>query len=179
MPTDYRALYNQYAQGMQQPGTVARQGSQASQPGAFNFLQGWTASPHAGYLPPNQNSYGSPITGNQIGPYAPQQGSGMGAGAGSGGGMGTGGGMNSTPGMGGYEQQYQGGNIGVPRLPHGPERNQAYQNTLQQWFAQQLQRAQQGIAPPPNLQAPQDTSGKPFLLDQINPGANVNNPWGG
>ena len=67
MATDYRALHNQYAQGMAQPGTVQPN----SQPG-FNFLQGWGASPTAGYLPPQQArqqpiQYGTPTTGGWIG----------------------------------------------------------------------------------------------------------------
>ena len=67
MATDYRALHNQYAQGMAQPGTVQPN----SQPG-FNFLQGWSASPTAGFLPPKQPTqapiqYGTPTQGGWIG----------------------------------------------------------------------------------------------------------------
>lgn len=67
MATDYRALHNQYAQGMAQQGTVQPN----SQPG-FNFLQGWSASPTAGFLPPKGPTqqpiqYGTPTTGGWIG----------------------------------------------------------------------------------------------------------------
>ena len=67
MATDYRALHNQYAQGMAQPGTVQPN----AQPG-FNFLQGWSASPTAGFLPPKAPTqapieYGDPTQGGWIG----------------------------------------------------------------------------------------------------------------
>ena len=66
MANDYRALHNQYAQGMSQQGTV----SPNSAPG-FNFLQGWSASPSAGYMPPKGPTqqpiqYGTPTTGGWI-----------------------------------------------------------------------------------------------------------------
>jgi hypothetical protein len=67
MPNDYRALHNQYAQGMSQQGTVQPN----SAPG-FNFLQGWGASPSAGYMPPKGPTqqpiqYGDPTQGGWIG----------------------------------------------------------------------------------------------------------------
>lgn len=67
MPNDYRALHNQYSQGMAQPGTVQPN----SQPG-FNFLQGWGASPSAGYMPPKGPTqapiqYGDPTQGGWTG----------------------------------------------------------------------------------------------------------------
>lgn len=67
MPNDYRALHSQYAQGMAQPGTVQPN----SQPG-FNFLQGWSSSPSAGYMPPKGPTqqpiqYGTPSTGGWVG----------------------------------------------------------------------------------------------------------------
>lgn len=67
MPNDYRALHNQYAQGMAQPGTVQPN----AQPG-FNFLQGWSATPTAGYMPPKGPAqapiqYGTPTPGGWIG----------------------------------------------------------------------------------------------------------------
>ena len=67
MPNDYRALHNQYAQGMSQQGTVQPN----SAPG-FNFLQGWSASPTAGYMPPKGPTqapiqYGTPTQGGWIG----------------------------------------------------------------------------------------------------------------
>lgn len=67
MPNDYRALHNQYSQGMAQSGTVQPN----STPG-FNFLQGWGASPSAGYMPPKGPTqqpiqYGDPTQGGWIG----------------------------------------------------------------------------------------------------------------
>lgn len=80
MANDYRALHNQYAQGMSQPGTVQPN----SVPG-FNFLQGWAASPTAGYLPPKSPAqapiqYGDPTQGGWIGgPDGQPIGGGMGS----------------------------------------------------------------------------------------------------
>lgn len=49
MNQDYRKLWGQYNNGSAQGGTVA-----PNQQHGFNFLQGWRASPHAGYVPPQQ-----------------------------------------------------------------------------------------------------------------------------
>lgn len=79
---DYRQLWQQLNSGMsgmnqgaipmpkpglEQPGAVTN-----APPQSFNFLQGWSASPHAGYLPPQQArvnpiQYGTPTQGGWIG----------------------------------------------------------------------------------------------------------------
>lgn len=186
MPNDYRAIYEQYARGMQQPGQpipMPKPGYPPSQEpipmpkppmpggGGFNFLEGWSASPHAGYLPPRQPQqhpiqYGKPTTGGWIGgPDGQPIGS-------------VGGGMSDPRAMlhdgirnnfRDWQNQYQGGQQSGASMG-GP---------LQQFLGQQQN------TPQPNLQAnygmqQYDQFGKPIVYDQVNPGRTPKpDPWGG